>query len=81
MITNKDEAFHHNSCKKLAQLSKVIFAMNCLKQDQIDEKDVLLFQYENSINDITEKHIEELNNIRQLLFKYRKNHITIGTAS
>lgn len=75
MITNKDEAFHHNTCKKLAQLSKVIFAMNCLKQDQIDEKSDLFQQFENLLNDINVSHQEKLNEIITLLFKFRKRSI------
>ena len=75
MITDKNEAFHHNSCKKLAQLSKVIYAMSAQKQDRIDSNYDLIDDFDEVIVDTINQHQYQLDLINNSLYKYRKKCI------
>ena len=48
MITDRKEAFKHNSCKKLAQLAKVILTMSSQARDQNDELVDIANDYDSS---------------------------------
>ncbi|OHT01560.1 hypothetical protein TRFO_31535 [Tritrichomonas foetus] len=72
MFTNKEEAFEHNSCKKIAQLSKVIFSMQAIKQDRRDEKKALHKEFDKVVSDFLEEHQSCLKHIFHELCKFRK---------
>lgn len=76
MITDKNEAFHHNACKKLAQLSKVIYAMGAQKQDRADSYYDLVDDFDEVIVDTINQHQFQLDSISNSLYKYRKKCIT-----
>ncbi|OHS92966.1 hypothetical protein TRFO_12151 [Tritrichomonas foetus] len=76
MIADKNEAFSHNSCKKLAQLSKVIFAMTAQKQDRGDSCNELSNDFDGVISNMLQQHQYQLDLIFNSLYKYRKNCIT-----
>jgi len=75
MITDRNEAFKHNSCKKLAQLTRVVTSMLNSAKDRYDEIDALTNDYDR----ITKQTIEEYKEGREIinsgLFKYRKSCI------
>ena len=72
IITDRNEAFKHNSCKKLAQLGKVIFTMSAQARDRHDELARIQDKYENLIMDLVEKHQEQAENIAKALVQFRK---------
>lgn len=76
MIADKNEAFHHNSCKKLAQLSKVIYAMNAQKQDRADLYYDLIDDFDEAVIDTINQHQFEIDTIFNSLYKYRKSCIS-----
>lgn len=75
MITDKNEAFQHNACKKLAQLSKVIFSMTAQSIDRRDAKTSITIDFEQAILDILETYDYHSNVITKQLIKFRKKCI------
>lgn len=72
MITDKNEAFKHNSCKKLAQLAKVIFQMSSLAKDRQDELQKITVQYESTIAQMVRQHYTLAEGISKDLVNFRK---------
>ena len=72
IITDRNEAFKHNSCKKLAQLAKVIFSMSAQAKDRHDECLRVQNAYENLIADLVESHHTKAEAIAKSLVQFRK---------
>lgn len=75
MITDKNEAFKHNSCKKIAQLAKVIFQMSSLAKDRQDELQMITIHYESTIAQIVRQHYALAEGISKDLVSFRKTCI------
>ncbi|OHT04433.1 hypothetical protein TRFO_06325 [Tritrichomonas foetus] len=75
MITDRNEAFKHNSCKKLAQLAKVIFQMSSLTKDRLDELRSITIHYESSLTQLVRQHHRIAEGISKDLVQFRKNCI------
>lgn len=75
IITDKNEAFRHNSCKKIAQLSKVIYAMIIQRQDRIDLLNDLNEEFEEFVLDLINQHQNQQEVIFNHLSKFRKSAI------
>lgn len=75
MITDKNEAFKHNSCKKLAQLGKVIFQMRSLAKERNDEIQAITIRYESSIAQLVRQHHSQAEGISKDLVIFRKSCI------
>ena len=75
MITDKNEAFKHNSCKKLAQLAKVIFQMSSLAKDRQDELQSITVHYESPIAQMVRQHYSLAEGISKDLVSFRKTCI------
>lgn len=72
MITDRNEAFKHNSCKKVAQLSKVIVSMRNISMDYAAMLLSVANRYENTITQIFIDHRQQLEDINTRLFNFRK---------
>ncbi|OHT01238.1 hypothetical protein TRFO_31981 [Tritrichomonas foetus] len=72
MITDRNEAFMHNSCKKLAQLGKVIFTMSAQILDRKDEASDLMNEMEDLIQKAVNDYHENAESIAKDLVKFRK---------
>ena len=72
---NKKEAFFHNSCKKVAQLVKVITLMTDDAIDRRKEKIRVQDHYEEEINKIFSDYVKKMNEIHSDLVKFRKSCI------
>jgi hypothetical protein len=72
MIADRSDAFRHNSCKKLAQLGKVIFTMSAAMRDR--RTDLFQIQYKSdlSIIALVERHKESAESIAKALVQFRK---------
>lgn len=75
MITDRNEAFMHNSCKKLAQLGKVIFQMETLYRDRKDEMMNITVDYESTINQLVRQHQKSIEQVAKNLVAFRKSCI------
>lgn len=75
VLTDKDEAFKHNSCKKLAQLSKVIVAMQNSALERISSSRQLSHWYEERICKVISDSRSELMKINDDLCQFRKDGI------
>ena len=73
IITDRNEAFKHNSCKKLAQLAKVIFSMSSQARDRRNEILRVQNKYENMIADLVESHHTRAEAIAKALVQFRKS--------
>ena len=78
MITDKNEAFKHNSCKKVAQLSKVIVTMRNNGLDRIFNLKKISKQYDKFITQLFDDHRKSMEDISHGLFRYRKTAIDIA---
>lgn len=72
MITDRNEAFKHNSCKKVAQLSKVIVSMRNISMDHAALLLSVQQKYENQISQIFIDHRQQLEDMNTRLFNFRK---------
>jgi hypothetical protein len=72
MMTDRNEAFKHNSCKKLAQLGKVIFAMTCQGRDRRSALLELEEQCDAAIIALMDQHRESAEQIAKALIQFRK---------
>ena len=75
MTIDRNEAFKHNSCKKLAQLGKVIFTLTANELDKDEEKLQIQKEYEDSITGIFEKQYKQAELIHTNLVRFRKSCI------
>lgn len=75
MTIDRNEAFKHNSCKKLAQLGKVIFTLTANEIDKDEEKQQIRKEYENSITELFEKQYKQAESIHTNLVRFRKSCI------
>ena len=75
MITERGEAFKHNSCKKLAQLAKVIFQMSKANLERNEEITNIVIKYESSIAQIVDQHQKSAEEIARKLVAFRKSCI------
>ena len=75
MSMNKKEAFFHNSCKKVAQLVKVITLMTDDAIDRRKEKISIQDHYEEEINKIFSDYMKKMNEIHAELVRFRKSCI------
>lgn len=75
MTIDRNEAFKHNSCKKLAQLGKVIFTLTANELDKEEEKQQIQKEYENSITELFEKQYKQAELIHTNLVRFRKSCI------
>ncbi|KAK8894141.1 hypothetical protein M9Y10_022574 [Tritrichomonas musculus] len=75
MITDRNEAFMHNSCKKLAQLGKVIFAMSNQIQERQEEALDLQCEYESMIQKVVDEYHEKAESIAKDLVHFRKKRV------
>lgn len=73
MNIDKNEAFRHNSCKKLAQLTKVITSLNGSARDKLGEQAVIVVNYEDSISKLFERHKKQVAEIHTGLIRFRKS--------
>lgn len=71
----KKHAVQHNACKKLAQLSKVIYAMNAFQIDRNYEKEIVIQEFQKILADIQTNHNLQFENVYHSLQKYRKQYI------
>lgn len=74
-MIDRNEAFKHNSCKKIAQLGKVIFTLTANEIDKTDDKRVIEKQFEKVISDVFSGHYKEAEEIHTNLVRYRKSCI------
>lgn len=81
MITDRNEAFKHNSCKKLAQLAKVIFTMGSQKRDRNAEMNSILNDYEQVIQQLVVLHNQKAQEISKNLIAFRKSCIDTSCKS
>lgn len=72
MITDRNEAFMHNSCKKIAQLGKVIFTMSNQVREREEEALNVQSECENIIQKIVDDHQEKAEFIAKSLVHFRK---------
>ena len=75
LIAEKNEAFNHNSCKKLAQLSKVVYVMLSKKQSRKDQIRDLRKDFDSEIEFLLKNYNHELQQIFDELYKFRKSCI------
>lgn len=75
MITDRSEAFMHNSCKKLAQLGKVIFAMSNQIQERQEEVLDIQNEYENMIQNAVDEYHDKAESIAKDLVHFRKKRV------
>ena len=80
MLSSKD-AYRHNSCKKLAQLEKVIYGYSSQIQDRNDELALISQEYEEEIEDIVYQHHQKMYGITRSLVQYRKSQINSSCQS
>jgi hypothetical protein len=73
MITDRNEAVRHNSCKKLAQLGKVIFTMAAQARDRHADCINLQDEYHTAILQLVERHQENAEEISKTLVQFRKS--------
>ena len=74
-MIGKTEAFYHNSCKKLAQLTKVVCALSASAKDKEDEQAEVAAGYEASIITAFDRHKKQAQDIHSDLVKFRKSCI------
>ena len=72
VITDQAEAFSHNSCKKLAQLCKVLFTMTSEIQDRNDQLRQVNADMEESIAELINQHESYSEMIANNLINFRK---------
>jgi hypothetical protein len=72
MITDKNDAFRHNACKKLAQLAKVIFTMSAQARDRHGDLCCVEDQYDNAMLDLLDRHQENAEAVAKTLVLFRK---------
>lgn len=75
MFVDKNDAFRHNSCKKLAQLAKVVTSMRNLELDRDAERVGIRNQYEEQIGQLRGKYLGKYQEIHSGLIQYRKDAI------
>lgn len=75
MFAERAEAFSHNSCKKVAQLVKVITVMAEQTRDTQTSLVRYCNNYEKSIHDLSDDYIDKLNALGSQMSKYRKSVI------
>lgn len=75
MIIDRNEAFKHNACKKVAQLGKVIFTLTVASRDRAEERRQVMRMYNDQIDEIFLAHIKQAEEIHQGLIRYRKSCI------
>jgi hypothetical protein len=73
MLTDRKEAFRHNSCKKLAQLAKVIFTMATQIRDRQANYREMAEETDLAIQAIVASHRESLTAIGRSLAHFRKD--------
>ena len=71
-MTDRSDAFKHNSCKKLAQLAKVIFTMSTQILDRKDEAADLIIEFENLIQKAVNDYHDDAESIAKDLVHFRK---------
>ena len=76
MLIDKNDAFRHNVCKKLAQLGKVIFTLTAAQRDREDEMRDVSLNYEEQISKIFERHKTKTDNIQKATAQKRKDYIS-----
>ena len=74
-MIGKSEAFYHNSCKKLAQLTKVVCSLSSAAKDKEDEQAEISSVYEASILTVFDRHRKKTEEIHSALVKFRKSCI------
>ena len=75
VIIDRNEAFKHNSCKKLAQLGKVIFSLSSSEKDKIDEQNEIITENEEQVHEIFVRHNQQMDEIQKDLVRFRKSCI------
>lgn len=75
IIANKEEAFSHNSCKKIAQLIKVITVMTDQSRDMYQQINEIHLEFDNLIEKIVEDFKHNLIQTETVLTRYRKDII------
>jgi hypothetical protein len=75
MIIDRDEAFRHNSCKKLAQLGKVIFSLTSAARDKADDSADITGSYEEAILRLFARHRKQAEEVYSGLVRFRKSCI------
>ena len=65
MLIDKNDAFRHNVCKKLAQLGKVIFTLTAAQRDREDEMHDVSLNFEEQIA----KFFERYKALKQITYK------------
>ena len=75
MLCEVNEAFMHNSCKKAAQLAKVIAAMDAQNFDLYSSRSDLFFKQDFVVDQVSQNYIETLTSIYEELVRYRKEII------
>ena len=65
----------HNSCKKAAQLAKVIAAMDAQKFDLYSSRSDLFFKQDFVVDQVSQNYIETLTSIYEELVRFRKDII------
>ena len=78
MITDRNEAFKHNSCKKVAQLSKVVVAMRNNTLDRIFQLKKFTNEYNEYIDQLFSDHRKQLEHVSRELFRFRKSTIDVA---
>jgi hypothetical protein len=73
MVSDRSEAFRHNSCKKLAQLGKVIFTMSLKTENRLVELAALKMKYEASLRDILQRRQQSQDAVQRSLANFRKS--------
>jgi hypothetical protein len=72
IVTDQNEAFRHNSCKKLAQLGKVIHQMSSQACGRYNQLFAIHDQAEKAIVALIERHQEKAEAISKALVQFRK---------
>lgn len=74
-MTTEEDAFKHNACKKIAQLTRVITDFKETQMDQARKSQNIINNFEKYINQIVAKHQEQLDIMHDILIQYRKERI------
>ena len=72
MINIVDESYKKNVCKKISQLTRVIYAMESQKEEREFEKKIIHQEFENVLSEFLDEYKDCLKNIFNSLVRYRK---------
>lgn len=75
MQEDLDEIFHYNSCKKVAQLFKVMYELKNEILDNNTERKVIRTKFEKKLNNMNTKAERTLDNSQTALIEFRRNKI------